>query len=39
MEKYLIPAKDYNWVYRMRAYSIKKEKPETLWENGIENKQ
>jgi beta-galactosidase len=39
MEKYLIPAKDYNWSYRMRPYSLSKEKPETLWENKIENKQ
>jgi len=39
MEKYLIPAKDYNWSYRMRPFSLSKEKPEILWENRIESKQ
>lgn len=35
MEKYLIPAKDYSWSYRMRPYLITKENPAKLWENKI----
>ena len=35
MEKYLIPAKDYTWSYRMRPYSMKKENPSGLWETKI----
>lgn len=35
MEKYLIPAKDYSWSYRMRPYLMNKENPETLWVNKI----
>ncbi len=35
MEKYLIPAKDYTWNYRMRPYLIKKENPAKLWEHSI----
>jgi len=35
MEKYLIPAKDYSWSYRMRPYLVNKENPAKLWENKI----
>ncbi len=35
MEKYLIPAKDYSWSYRMRPYLINKETPAKLRENKI----
>ena len=35
MEKYLIPAKDYNWSYRIRPYQVNKENPSKLWENKI----
>jgi beta-galactosidase len=35
MEKYLIPAKDYIWTYRMRPYQVNKENPATLYENKI----
>jgi len=35
MEKYLIPAKDYTWWYRMRPYQVGKETPVELWENKI----
>ena len=38
MEKYLIPAKDYTWWYRMRPYLIAKETPAKLWENKIATK-
>ncbi len=35
MEKYLIPAKDYTWTYRMRPFNVNKETPARLWENKI----
>lgn len=35
MEKYLIPAKDYTWSYRLRPYLLEKENPAKLWENKI----
>jgi len=35
MEKYLIPAKDYTWSYRLRPYLLNEEKPANLWENNI----
>ncbi|MDO9257153.1 MAG: glycoside hydrolase family 2 TIM barrel-domain containing protein [Bacteroidales bacterium] len=35
MEKYLIPANDYNWSYRIRPYLVTKENPARLWENKI----
>jgi len=35
MEKYLIPAKDYTWSYRMRPYISKNDNPAKLWENKI----
>jgi beta-galactosidase len=35
LEKYLIPAKDYTWSYRMRPYLVNKETPAKLWENKI----
>ena len=35
MEKYLIPAKDYSWSYRIRPYQLSKENPSKLWENKI----
>ncbi len=35
MQKYLIPATDYTWSYRIRPYLIKKESPSSLWENKI----
>jgi beta-galactosidase len=35
MEKYLIPAKDYSWSYRMRPYQMQKENPEKLWQNKV----
>ena len=35
MEKYLIPAKDYSWSYRIRPYLLNKENPTKLWENKI----
>jgi beta-galactosidase len=35
MEKYLIPARDYIWSYRIRPYLIAKENPAKLWENKI----
>ena len=35
LEKYLIPAKDYTWSYRMRPYILNKESPAKLWENRI----
>jgi len=38
MEKYLIPAKDYTWWYRMRPYLIAKETPAKLWENKLATK-
>jgi len=38
MEKYLIPAKDYSWSYRMRPYLMTKENPAKLWENKIVEK-
>lgn len=31
MEKYLIPAKDYAWSYRIRPYLVEKESPEKIW--------
>jgi beta-galactosidase len=39
MEKYLIPAKDYTWSYRVRPYILSKENPAKLWENKISVKQ
>jgi beta-galactosidase len=39
MEKYLIPAKNYSWSYRMRPYLVTKENPAKLWENKIAVKQ
>lgn len=38
MEKYLIPAKDYTWSYRMRPYQVTKENPSNLWENKVVKK-
>lgn len=35
LEKYLIPAKDYTWTYRIRPYLVNKETPAHLWENKI----
>ena len=35
MEKYLIPAKDYSWSYRIRPYQFGKESPSKIWENKI----
>jgi beta-galactosidase len=35
MEKYLIPARDYSWSYRLRPYLLNKENPSKLWENKI----
>ncbi len=35
MEKYLIPAKNYTWSYRIRPYLLSKENPAKLWENKI----
>lgn len=35
MQKYLIPATDYTWSYRIRPYLVKKESPSTLWQNKI----
>ena len=35
MEKYLIPARNYTWSYRMRPYLLNKETPSTLWENKV----
>ncbi len=35
MEKYLIPARDYTWQYRIRPYLVAKENPEKLWRNLI----
>jgi beta-galactosidase len=35
MEKYLIPAKDYSWSYRIRPYLLNKENPAKLWETEI----
>jgi beta-galactosidase len=38
MEKYLIPAKDYTWSYRIRPYLLANENPTNLWENKISTK-
>ncbi len=35
MKKYLIPAKDYTWNYRLRPYLITKENPSLFWANRI----
>jgi beta-galactosidase len=35
MDKYLIPAKDYSWTYRMRPYKLISESPASLWETKI----
>jgi beta-galactosidase len=35
MQKYLIPATDYTWTYRIRPYLIEKENPAQLWETKI----
>ncbi len=35
MEKYLIPAKNYSWSYRIRPYLLNKENPAKLWETNI----
>ena len=35
MEKYLIPAGDYTWTYRIRPYRVGKETPEQLWKGKI----
>lgn len=35
MEKYLIPAKNYTWSFRMRPYDLRKESPENIWEKQL----
>lgn len=35
MDKYLIPAKNYSWSYRLRPYLPRQENPAALWERKI----